>query len=30
VGKSVLAGNRESLSVLERRIIGRGVSYAFE
>ena len=30
VGKNVLAGNRESLSVLERRIIGRGVSYAFD
>lgn len=30
VGRNVLAGSRDSLSVLERRIIGRGVSYAFE
>lgn len=30
VGQNVLAGTRGSLSVLERRIIGRGISYAFE
>lgn len=29
-GKSVLAGNRDSLSIIERRMIGRKISYAFE
>ncbi|WP_068675143.1 hypothetical protein [Variovorax sp. WDL1] len=30
VGKDVLAGTRDSLSVLEKRIIGRRIAYAFE